>query len=62
MLEGNRGKKSKINSKSKSSKWEEKRKKFLRDREIENVTQMKYEEIEKRGTEEVIEKWGKIEE
>ena len=39
------------------------RKKFFRDREIGNVIEMKYEEIEKRDREEeVIERWGKIEE
>ena len=45
------------------TKWEEERKKFFRDREIENVIEIKYEEIEKRDREEeVIERWGKIEE
>ena len=46
-----------------STKWEEERKKFFRDREIGNVIEIKYEEIEKRDREQqVIERWGKIEE
>ena len=46
-----------------STKWEEERKKLFRDREIGNVIEMKYEEIEKRDKEEqMIERWRKIEE
>ena len=44
-------------------KWEKERKKLFRDREMGNVIEIKYEEIEKRDKEErVIERWGKIEE